>query len=105
MECPDGKMRYTYPLLAFHVCDHMEALKVTCTLMHTCTGCAASHGSMQSAYRGFTRKETAKMVEIYTSAKAEFLDDAGMVLEGKGEALRRFENEHFYGCRYIDESD
>ena len=101
MQCPDGLKRWTYPLLAFHCVDHKEALRATNTKKTTCTGCSATEGHLDNVHGTYTRKTTVQMRALYMQWKDFFLNPDGSVKEGKAETLRRFEAQHFHGCRFM----
>ncbi len=71
MECPDGKERLCFPLLAFHVCDHVEALKATLTKKTVCTACNAEDGQLHYVGCSFSHKKSSTIRAEYEEQKVQ----------------------------------
>jgi hypothetical protein len=99
MECPDGRERKCFPLLALHACDHKEALKTTLTKKTTCTGCEAHEGQLDRTECGFVHKKASDMEALYHQLKEGVLDDEDNVLPAMGPEVLRREQGKFMGCR------
>lgn len=99
MECPDGFQRRCFPLLAHHICDHVEGLKATITKQFNCTGCEASAGELHYVGCPFRHKNSAQMKVLYQELRTGVLDDNDNVLEGREAELARRE-QRFLGCRW-----
>ncbi len=99
MQCPDGKERKCFPLLAAHVVDHKEALKATITKKTHCTSCEAHEHQLHVPDASFQRKCTEVMQDIYRTRAGTLVNEHDIVLDGKGTAVQMLEAKDFMGCR------